>query len=77
MIIGYREAWANQGDLFRAEDEVKVIVTQVSDVPEVRMTTTRQIAQQMNRGENRLTATAVANNLKATLALQAEWVVDE
>lgn len=77
LIIGCREVRANQGDLFRPEDEVKVIVTLAGDVPEVQLTTTRQMAQQMYRGENRLTATAIASNLRATLELQGEWVVDE
>ena len=56
LIIGCRETRDNQLDFFRPEDEVQVIVTLAGEIPEVRLTTTRQLAQQMYRGENRLTA---------------------
>lgn len=75
LIIGCREVRANQRDLFRPEDEVEVIVTLAGEIPEVRLTTTRQMAQQMYRGENRLTATAIATNLRSTPEVRGDWIV--
>lgn len=77
LIIGCREIRDNQLDLFRPEDEVQVIVTLAGEVPEVRLATTREVAQQLYRGENRLTATAISTNLTSTPCVTGEWRVSE
>lgn len=77
LIIGCREVRGNQLDLFRPEDEVQVIVTLAGEIPEVRLTATRQVAQRMYRGENRLTATAISTNLTSTPQVTGEWLVGE
>ena len=77
LIIGCRETRDNQLDLFRPEDDVQVIVTLAGEIPEVRLATTRKVAQQLYRGVNRLTATAISTNLTSTPCVTSEWHVSE
>lgn len=77
LIIGCRETRDNQLDLFRPEDDVQVIVTLAGEIPEVRVATTRKVAQQLYRGVNRLTATAISTNLTSTPCVTSEWHVSE
>jgi len=56
LIIGCREIHGNQRDLFQSEADVEVIVSLVGAVSEVRLSTTRDKAQQLYQGTNRLTA---------------------
>jgi hypothetical protein len=77
LIIGCRETRNNQLDLFRPEDQVQVIVTLAGEIPEVQLTTTRQVAQQIYRGKNRLTATASSTDLRSTPQVSGEWLVGE
>lgn len=77
LIIGCRETRDNQLDLFRPEGDVQVIVTLAGEIPEVRLATTRKVAQQLYRGQNRLTATAISTNLTSTPCVTSEWHVSE
>lgn len=57
QIIGWRDIHNIQGDLFRAEDQVEVVVTVNAHIPKVLLRATRAEAQQVSRGTNCLTAT--------------------
>ena len=56
LVVGCREIYRGQGDMFLAEDEVEVLVSLVGAIPEIHLHTTRAEAQQIYRGANRMTA---------------------
>lgn len=77
LIVGCREIYRNQGDLFRAEDEVEVLVSLVGAIPEVLLRTTRAEAQQVYRGANRLTANIRLSRRSAAPEVIGEYAIAE
>lgn len=77
LIVGCREIYRNQGDLFRADDEVEVLVSLVGAIPEVQLRTTRAEAQQLYRGSNRMTANIRTAGRGAAPEVVGEYTIAE
>jgi hypothetical protein len=77
LVVGCREIYRNQGDLFQADNEVDVLVSLVGPIPEVQLRTTRGDAQQIYRGANRMTANTRAANRGETPLVVGEYTIGE
>ena len=77
LVVGCREIYRGQGDMFRAEDDVEVLVSLVGPIPEVQLRTTRADAQQIYRGANRMVAKAAVAGRGAIPAIVGEYTIAE